>query len=40
MGGGTAHHKHNRPQHLGELTIRVAINRNAEALHHAANLAK
>jgi hypothetical protein len=27
------HHKHNLPQHLGELTIRVAINRNAEALH-------
>jgi hypothetical protein len=27
-------------QHLGELTIRVAINRNAEALHDAANLAK
>jgi hypothetical protein len=34
------HHKHNLPQHLGELTIRVAINRNAEALHDAANLAK
>jgi hypothetical protein len=34
------HHKHNLPQHLGELTIRVAINRKAEALHDAANLAK
>jgi hypothetical protein len=34
------HHKHNLPQHLGELTIRVAINRNAEALHDASNLAK
>jgi hypothetical protein len=34
------HHKHNLPQHLGKLTIRVAINRNAEALHDAANLAK
>jgi hypothetical protein len=33
-------HKHNLPQHLGELTIRVAINRNAEALHDASNLAK
>src|SRR4249919_1925711 len=30
------HHKHNVPQHLGELTIRVAINRNAEELHDAA----
>jgi hypothetical protein len=30
----------NLPQHLGELTIGVAINRNAEALHDAANLAK
>jgi hypothetical protein len=34
------HHKHNLPQHLRKLTIRVAINRNAEALHDAANLAK
>src|ERR1700730_7937002 len=32
------HHKHNLPRHLGELTIRVAINRNAEALHDASNL--
>jgi hypothetical protein len=35
-----AHHKHNLPHHLDDLTIRVAINRNAEALHDAANLAK
>jgi hypothetical protein len=34
------HHKHNLPRHLGKLTIRLAINRNAEALHDAANLAK
>jgi hypothetical protein len=34
------HHEHHLSQHLGELTIRVAINRNAEALHDAANLAK
>jgi hypothetical protein len=34
------HHKHNLPQHLGELTIGVAINRNAEARHDASNLAK
>ena len=34
------HHKHNLPQHLGKLTIRVAINRSAEAHHDAANLAK
>jgi hypothetical protein len=27
-------------KHLGKLTIRVAINRNAEALHDAAKLAK
>jgi hypothetical protein len=32
--------KHNLPQYLSELTIRVAINRNAEALHDASNLAK
>ena len=34
------HRKHDLPPHLGELTIRVAINRNAEALHDASNLAK
>jgi hypothetical protein len=39
MGGGTAPQAQSS-QHLGELTIRVAINRNAEALHDAANLAK
>jgi hypothetical protein len=32
------HHKHNLP-HLGKLTIRVAINRNVNALDDAANLA-
>ena len=34
------HRKHDLPPHLGELTIHVAINRNAEALHDACNLAK
>jgi site-specific recombinase XerD len=29
-------HQHNVPRHLGELTIRVAINRNAKELHDAA----
>jgi hypothetical protein len=30
----------NPPQHFGELTIRVPTNRNPEAPHDAANLAK
>jgi hypothetical protein len=34
------HRPRTLPQRLGKLTIRVAINRNAEAVHDAANLAK
>jgi hypothetical protein len=34
------HHPNTLPQRLGKLTIRLVVNRNAEAFHDAANLAK